>query len=279
MSKTKFKKLVLSTLISGVITNLSVAHADHSVEKRAIAVDKIVVTAKSNSTLDSIAATVNVINAEDIAKSGASTLQDVLEKVPGFSFTTNSSSTYGRKNIGLRGMDSQHILILQDGERTNATDGFIGHSNFQSSYFDINSIERIEIIKGAGSVLYGSEAMGGVINIITKAGAEVSYAQAKLSKGFVDSRSGGDSTGISFGAGEGYDNFYGSFNFSNDSQDYVENDDGSSVDFEEVKNRTIMVLYLISSRQTQNFLLILWILMKNVTYFHHIMTLKEANIV
>jgi outer membrane receptor for ferrienterochelin and colicin len=236
MKQNNYQKLLLTTLISASIANTNLANAD--TEKENVQMSDIIVTAKSNSTVESIAATVDIIHAEDITQSGASNLQDVLEDVAGFSFTINSSSTYGRKNIGLRGMDSQHILILVDGERTSATDGFIGHSNFQSSAFDIKNIERIEIIKGAGSVLYGSEAMGGVINIITKANAKKTYTQLSLSKGFVNERDGGDSTGISIGAGGGFNDFYGSFSFNTDSRDLVQDSMGT-VEFEETSNRNI----------------------------------------
>jgi len=231
----KHQKVLLSALVTSFIG----AEAAYANEANPILIDPVVITAKTNTGVDSIASTVNIITAEEIKESGATNLQDVLEQVSGFNFTVNSSSIGGRKNIGLRGMDSEHILILQDGERTNATDGFIGHSNFQSSYFDINNIERIEIIKGAGSVLYGSEAIGGVINIITKGGAKKSYAKLTLSNSTVDTRAGGDTKGYSIGAGGGYKGLYGSFSINRDNQDKIDNAAGTGVDFEEVVNKTI----------------------------------------
>lgn len=237
MNKMNYRKILLTSLITTALAGTSSVYAETDAE--VVQIDDIIVTAKSNSTINDIAATVDVITSHDIQQSGASNLQDVLEDVAGFSFTINGSSTYGRKNIGLRGMDSAHILLLVNGQRTNATDGFIGHSNYQSSYFDINNIERIEVIKGAGSVLYGSEAIGGVINVITKAGAKESYTQATISKASATQRSGGDSSTISVGAGGKLDNFYGSFNFNHDGQDIVENKDGINTDFEEINNRNL----------------------------------------
>ena len=231
----KHSKLLTNIIIGSLVSTGSVL----ANEQDELVLNPIVVTAKTNSSIDSIASTVNVITAEEIKESGATNLQDVLEQTSGFSFTVNSSSIGGRKNIGLRGMDSQHILILHNGERTNASDGFIGHSNFQSSYFDINNIERIEIIKGAGSVLYGSEAIGGVINIITKGGAKKSYANLTLSQATVDTRAGGDTRGYSLGAGGGYKGLYGSFSINRDNQDKIDNAAGTGVDFEEVVNKTI----------------------------------------
>lgn len=237
MKKAKYKKRLLKSLITSAIASSGSLYAETT--DNVVQIDNIIITAKSNSTIDNIAASVNVITSEDIQQSGASNLQDVLKNVAGFSFTANGSSIYGRKNIGLRGMDSGHILILIDGERTNATDGFIGHSDYQSSYFDINNIERIEIIKGAGSVLYGSEAIGGVINVITKAGAKESYTQVSLSKTGALQRSGGNSNSISVGAGGRVNDFYGSFNFNRDGQDLVVNDDGINTDFEDQRNRNL----------------------------------------
>jgi outer membrane receptor for ferrienterochelin and colicins len=161
--------------------------------------DDIVVTAKSNSTTKDIAAAVEIITKEEIQETGAASLQDVLKNVAGFSFTSNSAFN-GRKNVGLRGMDSGSVLILIDGERISETNNFIGHSNFKSSWVSLGAVERIEVIKGMGSVLYGSEAMGGVINIITKAGSKENHAGYSFSAGSL-AQSGGNSARLSLNGG------------------------------------------------------------------------------
>ena len=74
----------------------------------------------------------------------------------------------GRKVLSLRGMDSKHTLFLVDGRRVGASDGVIGHSDFQYDWIAVEDIERIEVVRGPLSVLYGSEAMGGVVNVITR---------------------------------------------------------------------------------------------------------------
>lgn len=185
-------------LLISVITGMTLSFANSA---HATSLDDLIVTAKSNSTSKEIAASVSIITAEEIAQSGANTLQDVLRQVPGFSYTVNSSSTNGRQNIGLRGMDSEHVLILIDGERISATDGFIGHSNFQSSWVDVGSIERVEVMKGMGAVLYGSEAMGGVVNIITNASSKGNYARYSLSTSSLANRKGGESNRLSLNTG------------------------------------------------------------------------------
>ena len=184
-----------------IITGMMLTVSNMAQAAQAEYLEDILVTAKSNSTSKELAVSTTIITAEEIAEMGASSLQDVLKSVPGFSYTVNSSSIKGRQNVGLRGFDSEHVLILIDGERINSTDGFIGHSNFQSSWVDVGSIERVEVIKGAGSVLYGSEAMGGVINIITKRASKKSFVRYTLSTSEVPNRKGGEQNRISLNSG------------------------------------------------------------------------------
>lgn len=188
----KFK--ILSTVCVSALLTLST-----NAQTQNNQLNDIIVTAKSNSTADNIASTVQVIDRETIQKSGAGSVAEILKTVAGFSWTTNSSSINGRRNIGIRGMDSERILILIDGERANDTDSFIGHSNFKISHVDLNSIERIEIIKGpGGSVLYGSEAIGGVINLISKHTDGKLYNRLKISASKVNGRNGGNGKNIAF---------------------------------------------------------------------------------
>lgn len=183
-------------LMSGLCLSSAVALAEEANQ-----INNIVVTAKTQSTVEEMPTAVSVITAADIRESGAASIQDVLAKVPGFTWTSNSSSLGGRKNIGLRGMDSEHVLILINGKRINSSDGFIGHSNFQISGVDLNSVQRVEVLKSAGTVLYGSNAMGGVINIITRDQEQRDYTNITASVSALDSRSGGDALDIGLAAG------------------------------------------------------------------------------
>lgn len=102
-----------------------------------------------------------VITAYDIRKSQPATVQDILEReMPGIEF---SRTAFG-PNMSMQGIEARYILILVDGERLA---GDIG-TNLDYSRLSPENIQRIEIVKGAASALYGSQAMGGVINIITK---------------------------------------------------------------------------------------------------------------
>jgi outer membrane receptor for ferrienterochelin and colicins len=74
----------------------------------------------------------------------------------------------GRKTLALRGLEGKHTLTLIDGRRISASDDVVGHSDYQYGWLPMSAIERIEVIRGPMSALYGSEALGGVVNMITR---------------------------------------------------------------------------------------------------------------
>ena len=103
-----------------------------------------------------------VITATDIKKLNAVTVQDLLAtELPGMEFTRQMD---GQIAINMQGMSGKYVLFLIDGER------MAGETLNNVDYNRLNAdhIERIEIVKGAASALYGSSAIGGVVNIITK---------------------------------------------------------------------------------------------------------------
>jgi vitamin B12 transporter len=106
---------------------------------------------------------VTVITADEIAQQQAITVFDVLRNVPGL-FIVESGSIGATTSVFTRGSNSNHTLVLIDGARAN--NPFDGRFDFGNLLAD--NIERIEIVRGSQSTLYGSDAIGGVINIITK---------------------------------------------------------------------------------------------------------------
>ena len=112
-------------------------------------------------------ASIDVVTREQIAARGADNVFDAVRGETGISIQGRPIS--GRKAINLRGMDSRHTLVLVDGKRIGASDGVIGHSDYQYDWVAVDDIERIEVIRGPMSVLYGGEALGGVVNVITRA--------------------------------------------------------------------------------------------------------------
>ncbi len=105
--------------------------------------------------------TVEVISSEDIARLGAEDVADVLRYATGLNLLTGTGRA---KEVSIRGMGAGHTLILLDGRRI--TGGY--NATVDVRQIPVVLIDHIEIVRGPGSALYGSEATGGVINIITK---------------------------------------------------------------------------------------------------------------
>ncbi len=140
--------------------------------KKDMNLSTVVVTAtRTPKALADIPVVTRVITAEDIEKVDATNIKDMLQQeLPGLEFTYSM----GQQVLNMGGYDGNNILFLVDGER------MAGESidNIDFSRLDMSNIERIEIVKGAASTLYGSAAMGGVINIITKSPSDSWSAKA-----------------------------------------------------------------------------------------------------
>lgn len=78
----------------------------------------------------------------------------------------------GRRGISIRGMSSEHTLMLVDGQRINASTSAIAHSDFELGWMPAEAIERVEVVRGPMSSLYGSDALGGVVNVITRSATD-----------------------------------------------------------------------------------------------------------
>lgn len=116
-------------------------------------------------------ASISIIPKEEIVNKPIRDLGDIVQEVPGVS---TSVAKTGASSISIRGMSSDYTLILVDGKRINTSKGFDGQG-FDSTTTAIppaSMIERVEVIRGPASTIYGSDAMGGVINIITKKSAD-----------------------------------------------------------------------------------------------------------
>jgi len=115
-------------------------------------------------------ASISVISAEQIQNKQANSLTDILDDIEGVDVTGSVGKT-GGFTIRMRGMPSEYTLVLVDGRRQNAAGNVTpnGFGETATSFFPPPAaIERIEVIRGPMSTLYGSDAMGGIVNIITK---------------------------------------------------------------------------------------------------------------
>ena len=130
--------------------------------------DSIIVTGtRIPSPLDQIGRSVSVISVEDLEIRQNQFVYDALNAVPGLQIV-RSGSFGALTSVSLRGLPSDQTLVVQDGIVLNNPSSFGNGFNF--ARFDTTDVERIEVLRGAQSTLYGSDAIGGVINIITKDG-------------------------------------------------------------------------------------------------------------
>ena len=133
--------------------------------------DQVVVTAAGfEQKLTDAPASISVITREELKKRPYITLVDAVRDLEGVDVGETSDKT-GQKTISIRGMGSDYTLILIDGRRQN-NHGDIYPNSFGGNQFNhippLDMIERIEVIRGPASTLYGADALGGVINIITR---------------------------------------------------------------------------------------------------------------
>src|ERR1019366_565993 len=117
------------------------------------------------------AAAVFVISQEDIRRSGALNIPDLLRMVPGVDVAQIDASSWAISVRGLNGQYSDKLLVLIDG-RTVYTPIFAGVF-WNSQNVPLDTIERIEVIRGPGAAVWGSNAVNGVINIITRSSEDI----------------------------------------------------------------------------------------------------------
>ena len=141
-----------------------------------------------------------VISQADITRSGARTIPDLLRMVPGLQVAQVDASTWAVTARGSNGVFANKLLVLQDG-RSMYSPLYSG-VYWDTNDTDLNSIERIEVIRGPGATMWGSNAVNGVINIITKNAGETQGGQLDAVAGSVRSegtlRYGGTAGDVNF---------------------------------------------------------------------------------
>lgn len=214
--------------------------------------DKVVVTAKSNQSIQDTAGSISIITAQEIKAMNATSIQEILEEVVGVNVGVNDSSNFGRQTISLRGTNSKHSLILVDGKRISGSDAQIGHSDFQYSWLPVSAIEKIEVIKGPMSALYGSKAIGGVVNIITKKPEDKISGEIDLKAGNNSSKGGDERDYSLILGGKAFDKLSFSAFLQKQTVDLVkEKDDESTTKREgkDITNKMLNVWYDIDDTQ------------------------------
>jgi vitamin B12 transporter len=140
--------------------------------------DTVVTANRTPTRVDSLVSDVTVIERADIEKMAGQTLTEVLVRAAGVQMATNGGR--GKSgNIFIRGTESRHTILLIDGVRYgSATAGTPAWSGLP-----LDAIERIEVLKGPGSSLYGSDGVGGVVQIFTRKGREGFHPSAFVTLG------------------------------------------------------------------------------------------------
>ena len=157
-------KFVLSAVL--VVSAIFAAPGFSQVPPVTLAPEVVVTATRFNEPPQDLPVGVTVITAEDIRNSTAATVPELLRRVPGIQVRDNSGSP--NQQVDMRGFGitgDQNTLVLLDGQRISENE----QASVNWSAIPLSSIERIEIMRGSGAVLYGGGATGGTINVITKA--------------------------------------------------------------------------------------------------------------
>lgn len=187
-SKSLFAKAILAgtclstaLILSGTVSFAQTTTAEEAAKKKqaeaqaaeqvsndgSIKLNQIVVSATGfEQNITDAPASISVVPGEELERGSYRDLGDALRDVQGVAVTGAAAE----RDIFIRGLPGSYTLILVDGKRQSTRDARTnGNSGFEQSFLPpANAIERIEVIRGPMSSLYGSDAMGGVINVITK---------------------------------------------------------------------------------------------------------------
>ncbi len=153
------------------VTALAVTAAFPAFSQGAVTTDEatltttVVTATRQAQRVDEVLASVDVITREEIERAGNRTLVELLASRPGVQIT-NSGGAGSNTSVFIRGANSQHTLLLIDGVRVGSATA--GSPNFET--IPLGLIERVEILRGPASSLYGADALGGVIQIFTRRG-------------------------------------------------------------------------------------------------------------
>lgn len=162
--------------------------------ENATQLEELVVTATRNElNAGRVPASFSVIDRDRIAALPAEDLLDLIRDTPGITY--NGIGIGGRRTISVRGMSDSQTLVLVDGRRQIDTNENIGYSDFGHNWIPLDSIERIEIVRGPLSSLWGADALGGVINIITRKPRDHWTGTARIRTGAPDQDDGGQEFG------------------------------------------------------------------------------------
>ncbi|MDQ8953585.1 TonB-dependent receptor [Acinetobacter rudis] len=156
-----------STLVSAITLAMcatSTTFAANDQQERVVLPTLVVTASKSAEEIEKVPARMNVIDQQEISQNPAINLSDLLQKEASI-FIKQNGGLGQTSELSLRGTKSVHTLLLKDGARINSQNDL---APVYTGFLDTTDIQQIEILKGPASVQYGSDAVGGVIQLISK---------------------------------------------------------------------------------------------------------------
>jgi hemoglobin/transferrin/lactoferrin receptor protein len=167
-----FRLRLLPFLITGLLASGAMAQ-----ERTQVALNEVVVSgSRTEQRKDDVPATMEVLDRKTIEEQQINDIRDAVRDVPNvsvkraparFGLAAGNTGRDGNAGFNIRGLDGNRVLLLTDGVRTPRSYVFSANA-FGRDYFDIGIIERIEILKGPASALYGSDGVAGLVNLITR---------------------------------------------------------------------------------------------------------------
>lgn len=176
MQKKELQRLVLTTLLTGsVLWGGTAFAAQEALDEYSL--DAVVVTAtRTEMSVKEAPSAVEIVDSKKLEQTQAKTLHDALKGALGVNVFNDFQ---GRSNVSIRGSESRHVLILVDGKRMGGELSYNSANALDVDRIRMEDVEKVEIIRGPAGAMYGSDAIGGVINVITKTPnkniAEINY--------------------------------------------------------------------------------------------------------
>ncbi|MET4692509.1 TonB-dependent receptor domain-containing protein [Endozoicomonas lisbonensis] len=261
---TQFKLQILSLAVAASLSPSLVAEEVDDAglqDQPSYMMNQVVVTAtKTENNLATAPASMSVISSEEIQSRPHTALNDIVAEAVGVE-SMKTGGRAGRELISIRGMDSKYTMILVNGRKVSSSNAIIRGNDFDYASIPQDNIEQIEIIRGPMSALYGSEAMGGVINIITK--VPDNEWRSSISGDYSRPTSGGDGgaefmIGLNSGGALIDDELYMNFSINKSARDAWKPFDGDRSGVTALEERDTLSLsgglnWLINDRQTLDF--------------------------
>lgn len=155
--------------------------------------DIVVTATRTEQTIKDAPASMSIVTGAELRRRPVQDLAEALENEPGL---TINGIGMTRRGISIRGMSNEHLLTLVDGRRISDSASNMAHVDFDLGWVPSIAIERIEVVRGPLSALYGSEALAGVVNVLTRRPEDRLEVSALAMQGFRDGP-GGNSTQLS----------------------------------------------------------------------------------